>query len=1100
MSDKNCSCSSETCGCCEGIQAVTPMATANRPGLNSLSYRIGSHSAFLETMKARLSTMDVTVNAGDGQTPYTVRPLQKLTTRDAGDPSIALLDGWATVADVLTFYQERIANEAYLRTATERRSVLELANLVGYQARPGVASTVYLAYTLDDNQKVPVEIPAGARAQSQPDPGELPQQFETSEKLLARTEWSNLQARVTQPQVINLTGKDRAIDADTLYFQGVGTGLKPNDPLLLDFGSTKQVLLHVKSVEADFAHNRTKVVLHTPPAALVAAGLGANNPDPFDTLVEPLSRPPTPQVASSAFLKRKLDTSFEKTSDSLPQLASLFSPSIADTIYAAWSNATVSPLEQPKIYALRVKVAPFGSTAPRRPITDERGKVIDSEEWPLAGAVKIGIQAELNNRFDGGLVEFSVADDGNAASVSTEFSPGDHEVLLDLGTSGKWKVGVSPGINFCGFEFSSNDPQDIVVLTVNIDDTSDEITITNKQEDRSDKLLPGKSVRYSGNSNTVSIEYTKDLLLIYSQLIAFPSDPKNILYLDAQYDSVSPNTWVAIVRTNPDGIDNPLFSLIDDTQIISKTAYNISGKSTQLTLDKAWLGKSDLHLSDIRKTTVYAQSEELQLSERPVSPDNTGKPVYVKENVIALQRLYDGLQSGRWIIVSGERTDVIVNNSPVEGIKASELAMISAVSQAPSQLAGDKVHTTLTLAKELKYSYKLETVSIFANVVKATHGSTTAPPETLGAGDSSKALQTFTLKQPPITFVPASNPTGVDSTLKVYVNDVEWKQTDSLAGLGARDRNFVTQTDDDGNPSVIFGNGRQGARLPTGLENVKAIYRSGIGKPGNVKAEQIRLLQTRPLGVKEVINPRAASGGADKESRDQIRDNAPLAVMALDRLVSVQDYADFTRTFAGIGKATARKLSDGRRQLVHITIAGADDIPIDDSSDLYRNLLSALRQLGDPDLALKVEVRELLVLTLSANIRLVPGYLWEPVKTAVTAAILDAYGFQKRALGQAALLCELIALIQAVPGVDYVDVDSFNGIPEKVNEGGARRPLYLDELSKAAMGKSETLNQPNPYYIPVNLAGFEKDGSIRPAQLSMFTLSVPDTLVLNQIY
>ena len=45
---------------------------------------------------------------------------------------IALLDAWATVGDVLTFYQERIANEGYLRTATERRSVLELARLVGY--------------------------------------------------------------------------------------------------------------------------------------------------------------------------------------------------------------------------------------------------------------------------------------------------------------------------------------------------------------------------------------------------------------------------------------------------------------------------------------------------------------------------------------------------------------------------------------------------------------------------------------------------------------------------------------------------------------------------------------------------------------------------------------------------------------------------------------------------------------------------------------------------------------------------------------------------------------------------------------------------------
>ena len=88
-------------------------------------------------MLARLSAADVPA-------------LRDLTTRSGGDFTIALLDAWAAVADVLTFYQERIANEAYLRTATERRSLVELANLIGYVPRPGVAASAYLAFTLDD--------------------------------------------------------------------------------------------------------------------------------------------------------------------------------------------------------------------------------------------------------------------------------------------------------------------------------------------------------------------------------------------------------------------------------------------------------------------------------------------------------------------------------------------------------------------------------------------------------------------------------------------------------------------------------------------------------------------------------------------------------------------------------------------------------------------------------------------------------------------------------------------------------------------------------------------------------------------------------------
>jgi hypothetical protein len=86
--------------------------------------------------------------------------------------------------------------------------------------------------------------------------------------------------------------------------------------------------------------------------------------------------------------------------------------------------------------------------------------------------------------------------------------------------------------------------------------------------------------------------------------------------------------------------------------------------------------------------------------------------------------------------------------------------------------------------------------------------------------------------------------------------------------------------------------------------------------------------------------------------------------MALDRLVSVQDYADFARTFAGIGKASAKRISNSQRQILHVTIAGAGDIPIDENSDLFRNLYDALHHFGDPHQSVQVTLRELLLLLL----------------------------------------------------------------------------------------------------------------------------------------
>ena len=263
--------------------------------------------------------------------------------------------------------------------------------------------------------------------------------------------------------------------------------------------------------------------------------------------------------------------------------------------------------------------------------------------------------------------------------------------------------------------------------------------------------------------------------------------------------------------------------------------------------------------------------------------------------------------------------------------------------------------------------------------------------ETLGNGDGSQTFQEFTLKQNPLTFVPATNPQGVNSTLAVYVNNVAWQETATLAALGPRDHGYVTQTADDGSTSVIFGDGIEGARLPTGFGNVQAIYRNGIGQAGNVDAGQITLLQTRPLNVNAVTNPLPATGGADRDTLDQARKNVPLSVMSLDRLVSLPDYADFALTFAGIGKAASARLSDGSRVVVHLTIAGAEDIPIAIPSDLYTNLVQAFQTNGDPCQPLQVAVRTLRVLVISAQVAILPAYLWEDVAARLRAALLATF-------------------------------------------------------------------------------------------------------------
>lgn len=1018
------------------------MPTYNRPGLNALRYRVGTHGTFFETMKARLAAMEVQAPGKDGQTIESFLPLTGLTTRDSGDPAIALLDSWATVADVLTFYEERIANEGYLRTATERRSVLELARLVGYALRPGVASTVYLAYTLDDKQADPVEIPIGSRSQSIPGPDELPQSFETSEKIIARSEWNNLQVRLTRPQNITFAN---ALAIDRIYVSGSSTNLKTGDSLLLVFGDDGKpsVVRKVAKAVGQFIDNRTEIQLQPVPVA-VAAG--------FPVLTDFVAVTKTLVTAPQSAARRVVDA--------------------ADAIHTQTGLGMPS---DPAQWAKRILEAADG-VALNHPDLEKAHSDFDA-------AMK-----DTLSKLPSGPVGPTVTDPSKFVTPLLKPPIAQAASSLRLGRSLKQSADRRADIH----------PQ----LLVNFAPQLKRTFYTALENANVNAAAPALKAVYVLRMETQLFGATVSKIPTFTNGKLDPpsswtdwgleqDERSNALFLDQAHEEILPASYVLIHKKEPGSdLQRRVFRVFGaDTS--SRTAYGISGKTTRLAFaDNWWFGVQD-SMATLRSTIVFGQSEELTLIEEPVTTDVQGQE-------IELGALYKELTSGRWVIFSGERADI----PGVAGVNASELLMVSGLRHDHDpNLPGDKTHTTLLLATRTAYVYKRGTLTIHGNVIKATHGETRN--ETLGNGDGSQPLQSFVLKQPPLTFVPAPTAAGVESTLKIYVNDVEWHEADTLAGAGPKDRVFITKTDDDSKTTVIFGNGKEGSRLPTGVLNVRSVYRNGIGRPGNVLAGQISLLQSRPLGVKSVINPLRASGGADKENRDQARDNAPLAVMALDRLVSLTDYAYFTRTFAGIAKADARRLSDGRRELVHITIAGADDIPIDPASDLYRNLLAALTRLGDVGLTVQVEMREMVVLVLSAKVRLAPDYLWDPVVTEIRARLLDEFGFQKRALGQPALLCEFISVIQNTEGVAYVDVDALGGIPEKKTDKGTRRLLTLPEMANIVQ---EIVNAPSTFpkaarpldRVNADIAGVEK-GVLHPAQLAIFTPAVPDTLILNQI-
>lgn len=951
------------CGC--GTPARTPLPLYNRPGLPALSYRIGDYARFHATMRDALAARTRPALAG-------------LRTREADDPSMALLDAWAVGADVLTFYQERIANEGYLRTASERRSVAELARLVDYRPRPGVAASVHLAYTIDALSP-PVTIPAGARAQSIPAPGEQMQTFETSVPLHARPEWNTLRPRLGRPQAITL---DTVASIADLWIAGTDTRLKPNDLLLFLFGSLdsgQHTVRRVLSVEVDAAGGRSRVRLQpaTPPPEPVRFHVPAD----LRRVHGALKAAPSLQPVSSAQLARSAGAVLGRGSDVRPQLLLGIDPRLSGTFYAAWTG-TAESIASPGLSAVHVMRAAsplFGYNAP-------------------------------------------------------------HRALLQMPES----MNVAPG-------YESDDSGDWAVM-----------------------------------------------------------EQDNIVSLANVHEAIVPGSYVFI--QSPGAETAETLARVHAVQGGPRTAYAVSGRTTVLELEHAGrevVWDRPASMPALRRVMVHAQSEALELAAMSIT-DDIGRPEADPEQQaggeddaarrIVLDQVVEGIETGRWAIVEGMRTDV----GGAGDVHGAELVMIEAVEQGRDDtLAGDTVHSTLVFANAgLAYRYRRDSVAIRCNVVHATHGETRA--EVLGSGDGAVAMQRFALRQPPLTHVSADTPDGIASTLVVRVNEVRWHETRNLAFSGAADRAFATVVDDAGATAVVFGDGRHGARLPTGIENIRAVYRQGIGRDGNVGAGQVSLATTRPLGVKEVRNPLRAAGGADPESRDQARGNAPLAVLALDRLVSIRDYADLARTFGGVGKAAAVRLGG----TVHVTVAGADDAPIDPASDLYRNLLRALRDHGDASLRVALGVRELLALALSAGIGVEADHAWESVEPRVRAALLRDFGFERRTLAQDIHLSEIVACIQAVRGVAWADVDVFHALDEDTLLAG-----LVGETGKPGEhdgdGAPVASAQPACGSVPeaqsrvrVRAARYQPDHRgvqvLRPAQLACFMPDVPDALLLRE--
>lgn len=344
----------------------------------------------------------------------------------------------------------------------------------------------------------------------------------------------------------------------------------------------------------------------------------------------------------------------------------------------------------------------------------------------------------------------------------------------------------------------------------------------------------------------------------------------------------------------------------------------------------------------------------------------------------------------------------------LEGADGNGLAAnVSVSNPIPTLQLSDLSDASISLKPPLQMLFNLLSVSRGQSV----------PVEILGSGNASIAGQEFVLKKSPLTYLlsgDSSSGGNYKSTLRIWVDGIEWKEVPSFYGQSPDARIFVTREDENQQTHVQFGDRINGARLTSGVNNVVAQYRYGSGKDAPDAGELSVIVKPYP-NLKSIRNPVPVGGGADPESPEQIRRYAPQSVLTFGRAVSGDDYEAIAAQTPGVSRAKIYWTWDAtqQRSLVKLYV-GDDDIAVAAAK-------IALKGTADPNRSVAVELAKPRPVKISLTLKIESNRIPETVIAAVQSVLLDPdiglFGANAMQIGQVIYQSQIYAVCMQVSGV-----------------------------------------------------------------------------------
>ena len=359
------------------------------------------------------------------------------------------------------------------------------------------------------------------------------------------------------------------------------------------------------------------------------------------------------------------------------------------------------------------------------------------------------------------------------------------------------------------------------------------------------------------------------------------------------------------------------------------------------------------------------------------------------------------------------------------------------------------------------------TVTVFGNVVAVTQGKT-QKQAVLGSGDARQINQTFKIPKAPLTWLTdeASTPPR-DPEIQVLVNNIQWNEVDSLFAASPSDTSYIIRLDSSGNSWIQFGDGINGARLPSGIGNVLVTFRTGVAANGD------RLPGTNPVQASAAQNLKAirlyetVTGGAAPEDSGSARQTAPGRVQSLNRLVSLSDFEYEALALPNVEKAQASwDLADGVPLLV-LTVLLAN--PSDAATASVQSAMTLANTARGPQrFQVQVVGANLLYVYLNLTFGLVSGYQSPDVIDAINTALGvippggaapggGLFSQDQRQLGEPEYSSRIEGVVQNVPGVAWVEVTAFDQLGPAADPSTLSVPSNTDRLDQVPCSSTQVL-------------------------------------------